>query len=314
MDNPFIVGDIHRTSFYPPIMNYFLEVDEQDIFNKNNKLRHPGGIFNITSLYIIKSLSQFVDTYLASDKDFDKIFNDFRLVLYDFFKFYDSCFEIMACFCKGKKPLTEKDYIDQWIKINHYTCEAEFKLALTEELKVLKNAYNKLKHTSNRIGWVIIADENSNECIGYYLEAGDDKGTAAPSDSINYPISLNKEVRSIYYLIYKVSITLQEILKVHISKWNTNISFSLSNQIIQSKEWQELFEKIERLPMLFLPNETGKEVILPVLQNDNFIFLKQKIQESFKGNLQIGNVTGGDGYTRAFAFPHMGLDLKNMDL
>lgn len=312
MSEAFFVGNIHNTAHHPPLINFFLEIDENDIYNNLNHLRHPGGIFNITSLYIIKSLSQFIDTYLKNENDFDEIFNSFRLVLYDFFKFYDSCFEVMACFCNGKTKLSNKDFIDRWIEKNDYSCSLEFKKELNTDLSNLKNLYNKLKHTSNRIGWVTLISENNNKVIGYYLEKRDSAGAAAPADAINYPISLNREVRLIYFFIYKISSVLKEVLDKHIKEWNKNISFHLSNRIVDGTEWFKLYSKIESLPMLFLPNEIDKEVYLPTVENEKFVFLKETIEKQdwekkFIRPIKGQHVTGGDGYTKSFTFPHMGL-------
>lgn len=305
------LGDIHKTGFFPPIVYCFIDINEKDIYNIENTLRHPGGIFNITSLYITKSLSEFIDKCQDGNNDYDSIFNSFRLVLYDLFKFYDSCFEIMACFCKSATPLTDKGFIDQWIEKNGYTVGKKFKEELNDDIKNLKNIYNKLKHTSNRIAWVSINSEQ-NTCIGYYLETRSNTGTAAPANDIDFPISLNREIRKIYYLIYKIAEVLKDVLSIHIAEHNTNIKFRISSGSLNDEVWIELFNKIEILPQMYLYNEIGEEVFKPIIENEELIMTKENIDKTewdknFIPPIKITHTTGGDGYTKSFTFPHMGL-------
>jgi hypothetical protein len=315
MNAPFLAGDIHKTAYYPPLMNYFIEIDERDIFNSSNNLRHPGGIYNITCLYIVKSLSKFIAIYLDEKNSMDEVFDSFRLVIYDFFKFYDSCFEIMACFCDGESKLGNKDFIDKWIEKNGYRCSQDFKKEIGADLSVLKHLYNKLKHTSNRIAW-IKSRSGKNVSIGYYLEVRDSEGNAAPFDNVNYPISLNKEVRNLYFLIFKISYVLENVLVDHTKVNNKNIRFKLSKKILDAPEWKALYNQIAVLPRLYLFNEIGKQAISVNIQSGKLIFSPETISQNdwseiFKHELNVEYITGGDAYTKSFSVPTMGLKAEN---
>lgn len=293
------------TRHSPIIISKFQSLDEQKLFHHKYELRHPGAIFNITSEFIVASLSQFID--VASQKIFesDSLYNGYRLVLYDFFKFYDSCFEIMACFCNAKNKW--KLYIDQWLDKNGFLACQNFKKNLNDDINVLKLEYNKLKHTSNRINWLNQYVENST-CFGYYLEKSGANGKSEPQNMIDYPISLNRQVRHIFYCIYKISNELSTQLDV-VTR-NLKLNFEPVNKPIETEpRWRSLFEKIELLPQVFLLKEINKEFYRPIVNMGKMEFVKDVVKpdnfvsENFKA-IRTEVTTTGDGYTKTFTIPN----------
>lgn len=315
-----LIGDIHKTGFYPPIMNYFLSVDESKIFNTKHELRHPGAIYNITSGYVIKSLSSLIDAYtdeslfeLGDKEAFDAIFDKFRLVIYDLFKFYDSCYEILACFCDA--PTKPIKFIDRWLKKDAKVLLAEiFDDKLKDDKSLIYLTYNKLKHTSNRIAWANIVSEEK-RCIGYYLEAKTSTNVIGSTNEVEFPISLNRQIRNIYFFIYKISDTLCGVLNGYTK--TIGVPFSFNAGVIDDDLWSDLFYKIEELQDYYLPTEISKEIYKPFLENESLYF-SQGIVEATNSSvafwmkeskLKLNFVTGGDSYSKSFSHPHMGFKI-----
>ncbi|WP_345329579.1 hypothetical protein [Mucilaginibacter defluvii] len=313
-----LVGHIHKTGFYPPIINHFLSVEESAVYNIRHELRHPGAIFNITSSYLINSLSSLIDTYtdeeLYDNTDkviFDKIFDKFRLVIYDLFKFYDSCFEIMACFCDA--PTKPIKFIDRWLKKEAKVLLAEeFEVQLKEDKSFIYLTYNKLKHTSNTIAWANLISEQK-RCIGYYLEAQTAKSFVGSTNDSEFPISLNRQIRNIYFFLFKISETLCNILKVHTA--SNNIPFAFNTGVADDTTWCDLYYKVESLDNIYLPSETGKLIYFPFLENEAFYFIEDVVDHSVSSKefwendteFRLNFVTSGDNYSKKFSHPHMGL-------
>jgi len=301
-------------------MNYFLSIDESKIFNLKHELRHPGAIFNITSTYVVKSLSSLIDLYtdeaIFEDEDkgtFDTIFDKFRLVIYDWFKFYDSCYEIIACFCDaGNKPVK---FIDRWLKKEAKVNLAEiFDDSLKDDKSLIYLTYNKLKHTSNRIAWANIISEDK-RCVGYYLEDQMATNSIGSTNDKEFPISLNRQIRNIAYFVYKISDTLLQVLVSHTAA--NGISFNFSNGIINDSIWHNMINKLTDLPDYYLPTDMDKVVYKPFLDNSSFSFLEDKVNPGTssvpfwltENKLSLNFVTGGDGYSKSFSHPHMGFKM-----
>lgn len=65
------------------------------------KLRHPGAIYKLMSSKLIDSISILCGD--LNERKVENIKSSFRLVVYDFFQFYESFYEIMLCFCEQHK-------------------------------------------------------------------------------------------------------------------------------------------------------------------------------------------------------------------
>jgi len=295
--------------FKPEIINYMKSVSIEDTFSNENKLRHPGGIYNSASLYVTKSLNKFID--LLETEDIEAIGEQFRVLLYDFFKFYDSSYEILACFCHGHNPLKKKDFIDKWITKNGYSCSNDLKNLLQNDISNLKYLYNKFKHTSNFAGYITI-DTGKFKVFGYYLIAYDETGAQLNADNDIYPISFYRETKNLFYLFHKISESLLDILKTHIGIHNNTIDFK-AIETPSTIAWEELYNKTRALPKRYFKNEIGKVIFEPKIQNDRIVFDQEILtdanwrKEYPDSQMNINFRIEGDGYTKQFKVPHMGM-------
>jgi len=101
----------------PPVMSYFKSIPEGCFSYNHYGLRHPGAIYNVTTYQLIRSIVG-LHGRIANGGNYLDIYNDFRLVVYDLFKFYDACYEIMQRFTRPHEP--PDGFIHKWLKLNGY--------------------------------------------------------------------------------------------------------------------------------------------------------------------------------------------------
>ncbi|MBO0935439.1 hypothetical protein J2I47_02650 [Fibrella sp. HMF5335] len=303
----------------PAIMDYFAFIPENEVNYNYYKLRHPGEIYNLVTTRLITDviiLSHKVTNY---NEETDDIYPYFRMVLYDLFKFYDSCFEIMLCFAE-KHPDRPTGFVDRWLEKKHYMIVSDFKDNFKNDVELifLKNLYNKLKHTSSEIRFLKV---NSQDEIGfgYWLEVANDHGGVEPDSP---PTSIASEIRRIQYMIYKISDALLEALKVHVSLYFPDNTYLHQLRDVEDTMFFHLHETVRDFPLFFLKSEKHniyyKSNFLKNNNGNHIEFSKELISEDlinkyFTSPVHGGFTNSGDGYTRQFAMPHMGLTNEKLN-
>jgi len=140
-----------KLNFYPPVIGYLASIDEGSYSYNYYGLRHPGGIF---SLQFGNILDDFLDL-LRNLKELQNKPNEvgeirlerrLECLLYSFFKYYESCYEIILGCCE--KHESPGGFIYKWLKKNGYSV-GEFLYEKTkDDTSYFRDIFNKLKHTS----------------------------------------------------------------------------------------------------------------------------------------------------------------------
>lgn len=126
------------------------------------------------------------------------------------------------------------------------------------------------------------------------------------------PISLNRELKTIYFLIYLMSEKLHEVLSIHL-KTLYDYDLSLSNEYIDDEAFQKLKNSMNLLTDFYLLSEIGTAVFKYRINNNNIVFTKETIIEDLVDNY-YGNgfnlemrVTQ-NGYDNSYFIPFCGLE------
>jgi hypothetical protein len=289
-----------NTGYCPSIVAYFKSVEIGKFSYPYYKLRHPGAIYN---LMIGKLRDSFV--LLATDikeKRKDNIKSHFRLLLYDFFQFYESCYEIMICFCEKYASPTSAEQTHRWLEKNGYAVGKEFYESVKPLIRDLRHFYNEIKHSSNNIQ--VITFQNPDEItIGYFL----DMPKEAYSGPLE-PVSINLELRRIYYLIYFISEKLRWSLEKHIGR-TYGISLNMSTEPIKDDVFNELYNCIQSLSDFFLLCEIGKSYLDASFSTDSLTFREKIIEEHalvlkhYDKGINFNMTFVVDGYNNTYTLP-----------
>jgi len=298
----------------PEIAGYLASIKEFEYSYKYYNLRHPGGIYNLTTNYILNDFIDLLNELKEHQADYKKdraikLEKKFRDLINNFFKFYDSCFELMQGCCNQHTPPQEKEFLYKWLERNNYDVGKEFHDKTKNEIDYFRKIYNKLKHSSNAIQPINFHVNNS-AIMGYYIQSASPDGSLGPDEELHpkhqnthSANSYNFSLRRLYYLIYFVSEKLKEVLLKHFQDvYSITLVINLSHKH-DDKLWKDLFERIDELPNSYFPNEFGKDIPETKIEKNKFVF---KIKPAETTNLygsQITFMESGDGFTRSFRMP-----------
>lgn len=305
-------------AFNPLVMAYLKDVKENSFSYNNYELRHPGAIYNLTTTRLIESIIELI-TKTKTNTEKREIYSTHRLMLYNLFKFYDACYEIMMCFTNTHCPPTDSEYLWKWLLVNGYPETKDFFNNLKSDIDYLRILYNKLKHTSNELRYFSLHNNDDYSEI-YSLELPNNKGGVYLVNNPPFPISFNFEFKRIHFIIYRISEELLSTIK-KISKRIYNIDLKPSPIKLNETIFEKLFFSDNSLSDFYFPTEVNKAIYRANSINENGVrkihFSEELISKAtiekyyLKNKLSIEAEFSGDGFTREFSFIPIGIKDEN---
>jgi hypothetical protein len=154
-----IMAKKENLGFVPEVVGYLASIKEPDYIYTDYKVRHPGAVYNLVTHYLVNDFIELLKELETNQIAFDEtkksgVERKFQILIGDFFKFHDSCYEVIVGCCKRHTPPSEKDFYRDWLKKNGYKTGTEFgnkTVKTLEELDLFRKINNKLKHTSMRL-------------------------------------------------------------------------------------------------------------------------------------------------------------------
>ncbi len=310
-----IIAKRPNLGFIPEVVGYLASIKEPDYIYTDYKVRHPRAVFNYSKYYVVMDFIDLLKELEENQNNFNKenqLDRKFRNLISDFFKFYDSCYEVMLGCCKQHTPPSENLFIWRWLedkkeeyhKGQKYRVGKEFDKKTRKEINYFRMINNKLKHTSNTI-WPVYFHDPSRTIMGFYVEAVIGVRTVGPDESIHPKYdgntqsanSYNFKLRELYYLFYMVSETLKETIINHYKEiYNLDLEFDErynEDHKITDKYEKDLFKRINSLPHEYFPNEFGNKIFEVREEIDKLIFA-EKTAESIILNGAFSFIRRGD--------------------
>ncbi len=306
-----IIEKKKNLGFVPEVVGYLASINEFEYSYKYYNLRHPGAVFNVATRHVVEDFIELLKELEENQKNYNRGRSDlgkkFRNLINDFFKFRDSCYETIVGCCQIHKPPYEKQFLWRWLEINKYKSGKEFFDKTKDEVDFFEKIYNKLKHTSNTIQPVDFFNNNSG-IMGFYVESVDNEGSVGPDESIhprfhgqNTGNSYNYILRRLYYLLYKISDVLKEVIINHFKDiYKLDLPFNSTHNKSSDKYWKELYERMNRLPNAYFPNEFRKEIHKFREENNKLIFVKTLTESTNLRGWEWDTYGWGDGFTRIY--------------
>jgi hypothetical protein len=311
----------------PEIVGYLSSIAVPDYIYTDYKVRHPAGVFNLATYYVVMDFIELLKELEENQRNYNntnKLDSKFRNLINNFFKFYDSCYEIMLGCCKQHAPPSENEFIYRWLENENrhpgqiYSVGTKFYINTKDKLKYFRELYNKLKHTSNNIHEEYFQD-TSHVIMGFYLEAVTDIRTVGPDDHIHPRFngnvksanSYNFKLRELYYLLYFISNELKKALETHyMDVYSINLVFDEnvnSEGRLNDQKWRDLLERIKRLPQDYYPNEFGMNIYNVREESDRMIFEEITARRAVLAG-HFGGKQRLDGFTSTMGLPYISED------
>jgi hypothetical protein len=304
----------------PEVVGYLASIKESDCAYRDLNVRHPGGVFELASSQVVKDFLELLNELDEHQMSYEKdrpvtLEKKFRDLIMDFFKFHESCYEVIVGCCKKHAP-PKDDYLSKWLNNNYYTAGRNFHDDTINDQEYLKKIYNKLKHTSSLLRSVNFNRRNT-AIMGFFIQGTED-GIPGPDKDIHPKhhgqytgISYNFALRELYYVLYKVSYVLKKVVLRHFKEvYNLDLEFNREYKI-NKESWDELFEKMSKLPRTYFPNEFGKKTFEFRNSNSKLIFYKRPAETTDLNGFMTHMLTTGDGFTRSFRIPYFGGSVRS---
>lgn len=310
-----VIKKSENLGFIPEVVGYLASIKESEYSYKCLNVRHPAGIFDGASSQVVRDFIELLKELEEHQINYEKnrpigLEKKFRELINDFFKFYDSCYEIMVGCCKNHTPPTEEFY-SKWLDKNGYAIGKDFHKETWNDQENLRRIYNKLKHTSSLLRSVNF-NRGKSAIMGFFVQGTED-GTPVPDKDIHPKYhgmytgsSYNFTLRELYYILYKICFILNRILLKHFKDvYNLELKFN-GEYKTTNKDWEELYERINKLPNAYFPNEFGKKIFQSRISNNKLIFVKRPAEPTDLNGFVTSMLTSGDGFTKSFGVPYLG--------
>lgn len=297
-------------NYSPSVVNTLKALNPNLLNHEYYKLRHPGAIYNLMINNLAESLLLLIDA--IKNKEQEAINSAFRITLYDFFKFYESCFEILLTLTEKHVHPRKGEFIYKWLKKNNYSVGEDFFKYTNEQVLSLKEVYNDLKHSSNELQFITFRNQNE-ESIAYFVQKVH-YGYERPIK----PVSLLMEIRRMHFLIYHISHELEIRILNYFNKKYIKQGLSLTEN--RNPAFVNLFSSIKELSEFYFLNEIGDKVVRCSFDNNSIIFSEEIIQSKelyesyYKTGINLSMIIKADGgYHNTIKIPYCGLIQNGKD-
>lgn len=300
--------------FTPEVVGYLASIKESEYSYKYYNIRHPLGIYNSTTSYVLKDFIDLLKELEGHQTNYDenrevKLGEKFQNLIMAFIKFHESCYEVIQGCCEKHTPPTRGQHIYEWLHQNGYNAGDNLFNKIGGELEYFRIIYNKLKHTPNAIR-IVNFHNNRTAIMGFYVQAAFNDGSIGPDEEIHpkhhgtySSDSFNFALRRLYYLFYKMSDVLRKVFIQHFRDvYRIDLKFDSSYKS-DDKDWKELYEMMSKLPDSYFPNEFGKKIYKVQEGKNKIIFAKRPTGSTDLDNWISGLSERGDGITRTFRIP-----------
>lgn len=300
------------------LFNILSDIPDNILFYQEHNLRHPLGIYNVSTKRVINALNNFEEllTSFQSDQDFNDLSAQHKELLDSIMAFIDDGYLIMKCFYP--KNLVDKDIIfaSQWLKKVDENLIEEYQNKLNYYRNKLALIVNNIKHNHARYCHIRVHSKYTST-LGYYIEGVKEGNLIMPHKDIHPThkgyytgISYNKDIKSylvdFYIIASLISTTLIELIKKH---HNLNLVINKCSYKENDKLFS-LIKQIKNIPNNYFPDEYNINLPEINIENESKIrFTKPSSSEYIKRlykpkKYQVRVIMSGDGVTRSWALPY----------
>lgn len=300
--------------YYPEIIGIFRQIDTTNSSYDYYLGRHPGGVFHLQLSHLVEVFYNFL-IKLEELQNYSKkqISNDlileFHYLVYSLMKYYESCYEIILACCKKHEHPKEGQQIWIWLEKNNYSTGKIFYQKIEKDVEWIRLLYNKLKHSSSMLNLIYFYNDKV-RIMGFFVDSVDNKGLSRPDQSIHKKFegqdtgtSFNFIIPQLFYLIYKIAISLEESLYQH---YEVVFNQKLTKFVYPSygNEMTKLLEQILKLSKIYFPNEFSQDLLLPKLEGNDLIFESTNTNFFDLKGWSIQFFTSEDGFTKTYQLPY----------
>lgn len=301
-------NNILKYWYSPELLESLAYIDYDKYYFKNYWIRHPYWIFKFKLEELWKSFLKILQEINKNDnlkidvnnKVFINLINElFKNLIKDFQEFLEIFSEITIWFYSIIR--NEKNFFYQDLNGNKIKEWINFYNLISNDISYYRELNNHFKHTGNYIEYIELRKQNL--VVPWYFVSTINKfWNIVPNEKYHKKwnnkytwTSFNKELKNIYYLIYKIS----DLFDYHI------ISKFISDKVMVKVKEQEddlfkkIYENIIKLGDIYFPNEENKLIYTINLRWD-YLKISQRLNWIDKNPWRIILTYTWDWHSKSF--------------
>lgn len=277
------------------------------LFNQKHDLRHPLGIYNVSTAHCLKRLKAAITAIkdpnlsvilygkTSDDASFTDTYDGFLDAMMEHL---DDCLQVLLCFFPSSK-----------VRDSHSVVK-KYRATISDYRNHIGALVNHIKHAHGRIQLVSIKNA-TNFVAGYFVEGVDSDGAIGPAKQVHQPnnqaFSFNRDLRLHFVNFLLISDALRAALSELIEVRETAEGEALGSEFLASMALD-----VESLPkvvfahemnldwprLAVVPDAVTSQKVLKVEYPCNYERLS-----TLRGRFEVVSRFTGDGVSKSFRFP-----------
>ncbi len=299
MNMYWIKNELNITGYYPNIIHNLSKIDYEKYFFKKYWLQHPYWIYTKKLDKVGKTFLELLSELNKKKRDKEKITNCYVELISKFNWLIEVASEIVLWFHEIER---NHKFVHQDLKKNGIAIYSNFYNSIKNDISYFKELNNHFKHASYNIEY-LDSESPTFTTIWYFISKVNSEWGIMPDENFHKPWnnkltwnSFNKELREIYFLIYKLSHQLDHHV---VSKF---ISDEIKIGISKNKEdiYESIYNELEKLDDSYFPNEE-KDFVYKIRLRWDYLKINSQIPKRNLERRQFHIWYEWDWHSRIFA-------------
>jgi len=302
----------------PLAVSYLAGIPQQRVFFREQQLRHPASIYNLSLEKLTKAFVAVLEGYATDTTRFSVEPNggfDLKALLEAqehllrcLQEHLDDCYLILKTLVNPATTRVKTIQADQYVVDSKLPGAKAFMQATADYKTSLKIA-NRLKHNQGRLrGFGIYPGDGV--YLGYFLEEPDKAGVLGPSPEIHPDrgaFSFARDLKWRFFLVYSLSENLVKAVERALMGLHHAPLERAAPRQQQTEDWNHLVTAISKIPRAIFPRELHANMATVQLTDDGrelaikFPDRVRIVYPPFSGRAVVSTV--GDGFSTQFKVP-----------
>ena len=306
----------------PLALNYLSGIPEEYVFFRQQQLRHPASIYDLSLRKLTDAFVAVLDGYARDtirigsgpDGGFElkSLLDAQEHLLRCLQEHLDDCHLVLKTLIDPAATKAKNSFTTQYIKESKLPGAKAF-MEATADYKVSLRIANKLKHNQNRLRGVGVYPTGSCVRLGYFVEEPDAVGVIGPSPEVHPDqgaFSFARDLKWRFFLVYSLSENLVKAIEralLGLHQYRLERAAPVQNT---GDDWNQLVKTISKVDRAIFPKEedaTHASVRLAEHETEVSIVFPDRIRIKDPalrgGRIRVAVSTVGDGFSRQFKVP-----------
>ena len=307
-------------TFGPLALNYLAGIPQQHLFFREQQLRHPASIYNLSLEKLGGAFAAVTEEYARDTArfsvepnggfDLKSLLDAQEHLIRCAQEHLADCYLILKTFVNPATTKATAIHADEYINDFKLPGIKSFVQAIADYKSSLRIA-DRLKHNQGRLRGIGIFPGDG-AYLGYYLEEPNRDGVLSPSPEIHPnqgAFSFARDLKWRFFLVYSLSENLVKAVERALAGLHQVSLERAAPPRQQNEAWNRLTETMSEIERAIFPKEMDTSVATVLLTNDGrqlsikFPDRIRIVYPALQGRVRAVVSTMGDGFSTQFKMP-----------